>query len=1567
MKSKFAKLFAALALLLLVASPLVGDPTPSGDEVVDVLNREFTGVIGTNYTEWSGKTGTSGAVYAGQSAGGNESIQLRSSNSNSGIVTTTSGGKVTKVTVTWNSNTASSRTLNVYGKNTAYQAATDLYNSTRQGTLLGTIVCGTSTELTITGDFAYIGLRSSSGAMYLTEIDIVWETTPASTDPICTVNPTEWDFGEVVVGQSATKTFTVTTANLTSDLAVSLYMEENAYSVSPSTISQTATTTEVTVTFTPTALGVVEELLNFAGGGLEDDLDVSLTGTGACVAPSTALAFTTPVDLVFDENEGVTYELNPTPGTGNGGTLTYALITNPDDNAEITDGNTFYAIGRGTYVVRATQAANGTTCGGIFDITINVVGDQQTITFNAGSGSCATPTLTAPQGSIITLPTATPSAACAEAGWTFVGWATAAIDETQPAPTLLNGDYTVNGDATLYAVYTLTNSVVFDFATIAQQNGWTNGTAYTTVEISPITITANGGGNNGKYYTSNSTWRMYNGGSVSITTSTGAITAVSSVPSSTFTISGGSASLSITSLTEFKSITVTYSEGATYNSNPTCIEHVAMPAFSPEAGTYTSAQNVSIACATSGATVYYTTDGTTPTTESTQYTDAIAVAANMTIKAIAVKEGMIDSEVTTAEYIILTIVHAGTAADPYTVADARAAIDANVGVENVYATGVVSAIVTAYNEQFHNITFDMVDEAGNSTFLRAYRCGDEQAADVQVGDIAVVSGNLVLYGSTYEFAQGCQLVSLTHPQNPSITLNTYNINATAARTEGTLTVTYNNMTEVEAEVYLCDADGQAATYDWIEAEIDEDNNNVLSYTIAANDGEARTAYFKVFALYDQSDEVYSNLVTITQAAYEIDYATLPFSFDGGHSAVATTTGLTQNGIGESYGSSPKLKFDSTGDYLILKINERPGELAFDIKGNSFSNGTFKVQTSSDGVAYTDLASFTALESTTQHKTYNNLAADVRYIKWVYTEKVDGNVALGNITLAQYTAPTLFTLSIANPNNVAIIAYNDNIQGNITNGEQAQVFSGSLVTLDVRPGADYVLDEIVVTDAEQNTHTVEPLENGLWGFYMPSLDVTVNAVAIASHAPVTYALATTIESGRHYIIVGENSGVYYAMGVQKTNTNQQQTNRAAKPVSIDGTTATVTRSDVFEFTIADAGEGVYSIEDDVDGGYLAAGSSNSNMLVTNEEVTDESTWAITFDATTGEATLVAQGNYSRNHIQFNHTSGLFSCYGEGNDQHPVYLYVKEDGFQLDINGYLGLQGEKDNYYLIASPVAVDPANVAGMTDGNFDLYYYDQNQTLEWINWKGDPSLNQPGHFNLIPGTGYLYAKKATNETPSYSFNLSGELYSGNANFSLVDGWNLLGNPYAYATTIDVGEYAVMNDDHNEIIAGESFEIQPLQGVFIWGESGSSVTFSRAAKSAGAKQAGIVLNLSKVRGGVADRVIVRFGEGRQMPKFQLSDNTPKLYVTQDGKSFSVMRSAYANEIPVNFEAADDGTYTLSVKVDNLELDYLHLVDNLTGADVDLLLTPSYTFTASTTDSATRFRLVFSAVAENEQGK
>ena len=66
-----------------------------------------------------------------------------------------------------------------------------------------------------------------------------------------------------------------------------------------------------------------------------------------------------------------------------------------------------------------------------------------------------------------------------------------------------------------------------------------------------------------------------------------------------------------------------------------------------------------------------------------------------------------------------------------------------------------------------------------------------------------------------------------------------------------------------------------------------------------------------------------------------------------------------------------------------------------------------------------------------------------------------------------------------------------------------------------------------------------------------------------------------------------------------------------------------------------------------------------------------------------------------------------------------------------------------------------------------------------------------------------------------------------------------------------------------------------------------------------------------------------------------------------------------ELPVNFKAREGGTYTISVSIEGLEVDYLHLIDNMTGVDTDLLQTPSYSFESKTTDYESRFKLAFAA--------
>ncbi|WP_400260580.1 leucine-rich repeat protein [Candidatus Methanomassiliicoccus intestinalis] len=93
-------------------------------------------------------------------------------------------------------------------------------------------------------------------------------------------------------------------------------------------------------------------------------------------------------------------------------------------------------------------------------------------------------------------------------------------------------------------------------------------------------------------------------------------------------------------------------KSTTFNITVNVIQTVETPTFSPEHGTYAGTQTVNLSSKTEGAIIYYTIDGTEPTTRSTEYTAPITVSSTTTIKAIAVKDGMKDSAVASATYTI---------------------------------------------------------------------------------------------------------------------------------------------------------------------------------------------------------------------------------------------------------------------------------------------------------------------------------------------------------------------------------------------------------------------------------------------------------------------------------------------------------------------------------------------------------------------------------------------------------------------------------------------------------------------------------------------------------------------------------------------------------------------------------------------------------------------------------------------------------------------------------------------------------------------------------------------------
>lgn len=162
-----------------------GATTTCTVNIVDPNQQVYSDVItatdlkgeANSYKDFSGVTKTSGAVYAGNSANKNGSIQLRSDKSNSGIVATTSGGRISQIIITWDNSTANARQIDVYGNTNPYTSAAELYETsgnTNQGELIGSLAKG-ETTLTIEGNYPYVGIRSNDGALYIKDITFVWE------------------------------------------------------------------------------------------------------------------------------------------------------------------------------------------------------------------------------------------------------------------------------------------------------------------------------------------------------------------------------------------------------------------------------------------------------------------------------------------------------------------------------------------------------------------------------------------------------------------------------------------------------------------------------------------------------------------------------------------------------------------------------------------------------------------------------------------------------------------------------------------------------------------------------------------------------------------------------------------------------------------------------------------------------------------------------------------------------------------------------------------------------------------------------------------------------------------------------------------------------------------------------------------------------------------------------------------------------------------------------------------------------------------------------------------------
>lgn len=348
------------------------------------------------------------------------------------------------------------------------------------------------------------------------------------------------------------------------------------------------------------------------------------------------------------------------------------------------------------------------------------------------------------------------------------------------------------------------------------------------------------------------------------------------------------------------------------------------------------------------------------------------------------------------------------------------------------------------------------------------------------------------------------------------------------------------------------------------------------------------------------------------------------------------------------------------------------------------------------------------------------------------------------------------------------------------------------------------------------------------------------------------------------------------------------------------------------------------------------------------------------------------------ITLPNANGSYQIAFEATDKAPVSDWVYRGGpvcidyvritqkHTTDITGY----GEGNgNWYLIASPLAAPaaPTDVTDMTSNNYDLYRFNQSANKEWENWKATGTNHY--QFDMEPGQGYLYANSG-----NVTLQFFGTPYNSNGQVPLVydanaprfAGWNLIGNSFSTAATIDRPFYRMNNDGtalSAQVEANNS--VAAMEGVFVQAtDADQTATFTPSNGGAkGGETPLLNISVNRNRGEAVDNAIVRFDGGQTLDKFTLHENDSRLYIPQDSQEHAIANAEATGELPLNFLPEADGTYTLSFESEAIEFSYLHLIDNMTGADVDLMVTPSYTFEARYSDYASRFRLVFSAGSNN----
>ena len=279
-----------------------------------------------------------------------------------------------------------------------------------------------------------------------------------------------------------------------------------------------------------------------------------------------------------------------------------------------------------------------------------------------------------------------------------------------------------------------------------------------------------------------------------------------------------------------------------------------------------------------------------------------------------------------------------------------------------------------------------------------------------------------------------------------------------------------------------------------------------------------------------------------------------------------------------------------------------------------------------------------------------------------------------------------------------------------------------------------------------------------------------------------------------------------------------------------------------------------------------------------------------------------------------------------------------------------------------------SNIAPASPEKYNVYWYRESDNM-WINSQGSDAFSA-----LSNGIGYIYrstsedgiAFAGNTNVSTVTVNLSWE--NNNTNFK---GFNLLGNPYTHDITwsnltvtpnVETDGYYLLNNEGGwSATASTTAPIAPMTAFLVQASgTNASIAMSNIApvpnEGKGMNYANDQIMFTVKNAEYSDNAYVLFKEGHGLNKIDHRNaEIPMLYVINNGENFAIAdMSDNTSVINLGFEAKTMGQYTISLKAEG-QYSYMHLIDKLTGEDIDMLVEDSYTFIGSQNDRNDRFVL------------